>query len=561
MLTGCGEPKHEPQATSDPHPVTPATHPALTGRLVDEAGQPPVLAHARLLDRDGRLVLEVAAGADGRFAVPLDRALDDLATISFSAVDHAAASIVVATHEQPLELTLSLPTYAVAAPAKLEVIFFAPGSTKRRLTAPLVQQADGSYLAEVELPDGKHRYEISGLVSNHTVNGTMSESYEYDGGGDYESVITVSGGKARIVFDPARRPKPGVGMRVAFGNPTGVSAKVNGVLSSLRALHDDSDAKLAAAMAAHAASGASGGVTFEPPDATEYRRATMEVVRTAGDPIVQRVASVAYFGFGIFDKASDQEKATARWVIDHVMPTDPLWSITGALSNVIATAGGEAANQRYVTAFLDQHPDVEMVSEYLRDQIYQSATDRDRARGLVKQLRNPRFAKTAAAKMADYLDPDRVTTAGKQVPAFEVPALVDGKVSATQTWSSRSYPGDVYLVDVWATWCKPCVAEMPNLHALYAKYGKKPGKKLRMLSISIDESPDAVAGFRKAPHPMPWDHGFAGAATDTPFYKALGLGGIAIPFYLLVDSKGTIVDASPSFNVSTLPATLDKLLR
>jgi thiol-disulfide isomerase/thioredoxin len=55
--------------------------------------------------------------------------------------------------------------------------------------------------------------------------------------------------------------------------------------------------------------------------------------------------------------------------------------------------------------------------------------------------------------------------------------------------------GKVVLIDFWATWCGPCVAEMPSLKKLYAKYKEK---GLEILAISIDEDSRKVSPFATA---------------------------------------------------------------
>lgn len=52
--------------------------------------------------------------------------------------------------------------------------------------------------------------------------------------------------------------------------------------------------------------------------------------------------------------------------------------------------------------------------------------------------------------------------------------------------------GKVVLIDFWATWCGPCVAEMPSLKKLYEKYKEK---GLEILAISIDEDSSKVRAF------------------------------------------------------------------
>ena len=48
--------------------------------------------------------------------------------------------------------------------------------------------------------------------------------------------------------------------------------------------------------------------------------------------------------------------------------------------------------------------------------------------------------------------------------------LVD---SSGKTVNFKEMEGDIILVNFWATWCPPCVAEMPSLNELYKDYGDK----------------------------------------------------------------------------------------
>jgi peroxiredoxin len=72
---------------------------------------------------------------------------------------------------------------------------------------------------------------------------------------------------------------------------------------------------------------------------------------------------------------------------------------------------------------------------------------------------------------------------GRRAPDFTVS---DG----TTTVHLASYRGQVVLVNFWATWCPPCVQEMP---ALIQLHHERPD--LAILAVSIDEDPDAYASF------------------------------------------------------------------
>lgn len=66
----------------------------------------------------------------------------------------------------------------------------------------------------------------------------------------------------------------------------------------------------------------------------------------------------------------------------------------------------------------------------------------------------------------------------RPMPAFEFQDI-SGKV-----WNSAATSKNVYLLDWWASWCKPCIEMMPSLDKIRTKFADK---GFEMLSISIDE--------------------------------------------------------------------------
>ncbi|MCD8540580.1 MAG: redoxin family protein [Leadbetterella sp.] len=53
--------------------------------------------------------------------------------------------------------------------------------------------------------------------------------------------------------------------------------------------------------------------------------------------------------------------------------------------------------------------------------------------------------------------------------------------------------GKVVVLNFWATWCPPCIREMPSLQALYNKYEKNPG--VEFLVVEVDNKPDLAKSF------------------------------------------------------------------
>src|SRR5262249_12408192 len=76
-------------------------------------------------------------------------------------------------------------------------------------------------------------------------------------------------------------------------------------------------------------------------------------------------------------------------------------------------------------------------------------------------------------------------------PAFQWPALAGATAPAAAAgWR---------WINVWATWCKPCVEEMPRLRGWRTKLAAA-GKPFELAFVSIDETDAEVAEFRKL-HP------------------------------------------------------------
>ena len=96
------------------------------------------------------------------------------------------------------------------------------------------------------------------------------------------------------------------------------------------------------------------------------------------------------------------------------------------------------------------------------------------------------------------------------------------------------YKGRVLVVNFWASWCGPCVAEMPELVRLHDAYASK---GVQFVGIGVD-SPQNVENFLKK---IPVDYpilisGFGGADVA----RRLGNTAGALPFTVVIDANGVV---------------------
>lgn len=189
--------------------------------------------------------------------------------------------------------------------------------------------------------------------------------------------------------------------------------------------------------------------------------------------------------------------------------------IKEAIDKNISALADTARNSYAITYFIDEY-----IGKYkpfdVFKQYYDNLTDRVKSSVCGKALK-------------EKVDAMAKANVGGIAPNIELPTP-DGK--ALSLYSLR---GRIVLLDFWASWCGPCLREMPNVKAIYNKYHEK---GLEILGVSLDKTKEAWTNAIEK-HDLPWKHISSLKGWDCPVAKLFNITGI--PRMYILDENGKII--------------------
>jgi thiol-disulfide isomerase/thioredoxin len=118
------------------------------------------------------------------------------------------------------------------------------------------------------------------------------------------------------------------------------------------------------------------------------------------------------------------------------------------------------------------------------------------------------------------------------------PMEISGTLLNGKPFDQKTLAGKVVLVDFWATWCGPCVAEIPNVLEQYEKYHKD---GFEVVGISLDQEREALEKFvteQKLPWPILFEEP-KGDGWQHPLATFYGISGI--PTVVLIGRDGKVI--------------------
>ncbi len=214
------------------------------------------------------------------------------------------------------------------------------------------------------------------------------------------------------------------------------------------------------------------------------------------------------------------------------------------------TSAQDADSQSQVASQLEklakEHPD----SEQLALQLYRMSRVGPASPDLSKRA----IAILTDSMKGDVVDQIKAQMEGdqKMALAFEnKPCTISGVEPDGTKFTTADWKGKVVLIDFWATWCGPCLGELPHVKKMYAAYHSK---GLEILGVSNDYTGAALAKFLSDKPDMPWPQLFDAAAAAkqqwNPITTGFGINGI--PTMFLIDKKGILRSVTARENMDDL---------
>lgn len=160
------------------------------------------------------------------------------------------------------------------------------------------------------------------------------------------------------------------------------------------------------------------------------------------------------------------------------------------------------------------------------------------------------FAKSTNRELASYGKKLAKKSEAESSDLVGKPLELAGTTFAGVEFDWKSYRGQVVLVDFWATWCGPCIREMPNVRALY---DENKDKGFTVVGVSLDKDLEKLGQFIEDKN-VPWENLAGGGTADLA--KKYGVRGI--PTMMLVDREGKVVGVA--HNVAALSQKAKELL-
>ena len=266
----------------------------------------------------------------------------------------------------------------------------------------------------------------------------------------------------------------------------------------------------------------------------------------ADDPLHAEAVRLKLDGFALLEEMGDDKvpaaaAAFARSLADHPDPAIARQArrlvLAGDVDALFASRSAEGADRLVATAaaLLEADPD-DAATAQVAAQLATDLAALPGAEATAKQAHEKFVPLLAAGRDARVRAlGEKLAESLRRLALVGGPLAVQGRLIDGSAFDPRTLAGKVVLVDFWATWCGPCVAEIPNIRAQYDKYH---AAGFEVVGVSLDDDRAAVADFVAAKE-LPWPVILDGRGPDNSLADRYGIR--AIPALFLVGRDGNVI--------------------
>lgn len=191
--------------------------------------------------------------------------------------------------------------------------------------------------------------------------------------------------------------------------------------------------------------------------------------------------------------------------------------------------------------FISQHPSYQIAPDLLYLLLEEGTFDVDTIKPLYsilpKQIKNSIMGKFTAYKIKEE-ENKKNSSVGGIAPDFTRESF-SGKPIRLSDFRNKNY----VLLDFWASWCIPCLKEIPNVKKLYGKYQSK---GLEVIGVSLDDDKSSWLEAVNKQNLNEWPQILSKEQQDKSVFEKDDLSEIynfdGIPFYILIDKNGKVIE-------------------
>lgn len=187
----------------------------------------------------------------------------------------------------------------------------------------------------------------------------------------------------------------------------------------------------------------------------------------------------------------------------------------------------------YILNYIDKNPDQisNIIALVSLDRKYFRSTFKKVETNLLAKYPNSEYVQNLKIKNDKFFPPGL----GEQAPEFSLMNQKDELIKL------KDYKGKYVLLDFWATWCKPCIQEIPHINNAFQKIDSE---KLEIISICVDKNTEVQKALWKKiieKHDAQWTQVYEGSEGTLRNYKIQGF-----PTLILINPEGVIIERGPS---------------